>query len=131
MVGISNDFAAHPIDQDFDAEVEKAWRGQVEPALLEIRENLHDQGLLREIGSVAAGDPRRLATEAGGVFAAAHLNVVSLSHLLSFAVASGIAVTDVVLRAVKNMQEGQAKARKNAFYFLHHVGEVGRDTAQA
>src|SRR5438477_28816 len=67
MGRLATEFEARSFDPGFSAEVEDAWRTRVEPALVDIREALAEHGLLREVASVALGDPRRLIAEAGGV----------------------------------------------------------------
>jgi hypothetical protein len=118
---MSEEFEARPLDPDFAQEVEDAWRARVEPALLEIRETLAEHGLLREVASIALGDPRRLILEAGGVIAAAHGQILSLSGIMTAATAAAIPAADLIARAVAAAQSGKKGARRNAFYFLHRV----------
>jgi hypothetical protein len=120
---LSRDFESRPIDATFDAEVEDVWRREVEPALVDIREALAEHGLLREVASIALGDPRRLMLEAGGVVAAAHGEVLSLSGLLTAGVAVGVPSLDVLGRALRGRSQGQRNAKSNAFYFLHRVAD--------
>jgi len=121
MARMSTTFGQTALDEGFASEVADAWRTDVEPALLDIRETLAEHGLLRETASVAFGDPRRLLVEAGGVFAAASTPAISLSHLMTAAVAAGITVSDVIGRAVVGRQAARRAARNHAFYFLHRV----------
>lgn len=118
---LSRDFESRAIDEGFDLEVEGIWRREVEPALVDIREALAEHGLLREIASVALGDPRRLLLEAGGVVAAAHGRILSLSSLLTGAVAAGLPTLDVVGRAALSRGQGRRQVKSNAFCFLHRV----------
>jgi hypothetical protein len=120
---MSSEFEARALDPEFAREVDDAWRTRVEPALLEIRETLAEHGLLREVGSVALGDPRRLILEAGGVIAAAHGEILSLSGIMTAATAAAVPAADVVGRAVAAAQSGKRGARRNAFYFLHRVAK--------
>lgn len=123
MTALSREFESRPIDESFDAQVDEAWRRQVAPALLEIREALSEHGLLREAASIALGDPRRLLAEAGGVLAAAHGEVVSLSGVLAASVAAALPMADVAGRALKESLGSKRAARSSAFYFLHKVAE--------
>jgi hypothetical protein len=120
---LSREFESRPIDEAFEAEVEDAWRTQVVPALADIREALAEHGLLSEAASIALGDPRRLVVEAGGVLAAAHGDVLSLSALLTTGLAAGVPLADVAGRAFRQSREAKRDARKSAFYFLHRLGE--------
>lgn len=123
LARLSRDFEARPIDATFQGEVENAWRTLIEPALADIREALAESGLLSEVASIALGDPRRLIAEAGGVLAAAHGEVLSLSGLVTASLAAGIPMTDVAGRAALEMIQARREVRKNAFYFLHRLGE--------
>lgn len=123
LAKISRDFEARSIDESFDAEVEEVWRTQVAPALQEIRETLAEHGLLREAASIALGDPKRLAVEAGGVIAAARSDVVALSSLWTAGLSAGLPLADIAGRALQKRREGRRGARNHAFYFLHRVGE--------
>lgn len=121
---IGRDSETRPIDESFAVEVEDAWRLDVEPALAEVRESLAEHGLLREVASVALGDPRRLLLEAGGVVAAAYGPVLSLSGALTAGAAVGIPTVDVAGRALQQHREERLKAKSSAFYFLHRVAEA-------
>lgn len=118
---MSREFETRVTDESFVLEVEDAWRTQVEPALADIREAMAEHGLLREVASVALGDPRRLMAEAGGVVAAAHGDVISLSGLLTAGAAAGVPAVDVVGRAALARSRGRRAARQHAFYFLHRL----------
>lgn len=121
---LSKNFEARPIDEAFDDELEDAWRREVAPALAEIRESLAEHGLLREAASVALGDPRRLMVEAGGIFAAAHAPLLSLSELATASAAIGVPIVDVMGQALAKRIESRRQARKNAFFFLHGIEEA-------
>lgn len=129
LARMSRDFESRPIDEEFEAEVGDAWRTQVAPALADIREALSEHGLLSEAASIALGDPRRLLVEAGGVLAAAHGDVVSLSGLITAGVAAGLPLADVAGRALLQSREAKRNARKSAFYFLHRLADEGRGRA--
>ena len=126
MADLSREFESRPIDRDFVNEVEEAWRRRVEPALQEIRESLAEHGLLREIASIALGDPRKLMLEAGGVLAAAQGHVISVSRFMAIAMAAGLPTIDLVGRATQRVRESRRTVRTNAFYFLHRVSEEAR-----
>lgn len=123
MARMSRDVASRPLDDDFYAEIAQRWRSDIEPALQEIRETLAEHGFLRQVASIAAGDPRRLMAESGAVIAAA----LSPQHVFQGAVAAGVAVAapavDVGFRAVRERQRGRNFAGRNEFYFLHRVAE--------
>lgn len=123
LAKLSREFESRAIDDGFDAEVEDAWRTQVAPALGDIREALAEHGFLSEAASIVLGDPRRLLVEAGGVVAAAHGDVLSLSNLLTAGLAAGLPLADIAGRALRQSREAKKEARKSAFYFLHRVSE--------
>lgn len=123
MAALSADFAARSVDEDFAVEVEDAWRKTVEPALADIREALAEHKLLRHVASIALGDPKRLAAEAGGVIAATHADLLSLSGLMAVGAVVGVPLVDVVGRAMGAQRRGRSPVRSNGFYFLHHLGE--------
>lgn len=126
LARMSREFESRPIDEEFDAEVEDAWRRQVAPALADIREALSERGLLNEAASITLGDPRRLLVEAGGVLAAAHGDVVSLSGLVTAGAAAGLPLADVAGRALQQSRAAKRDAKKSAFYFLHRLAEGAR-----
>ncbi|HEX7096602.1 MAG TPA: hypothetical protein VF183_12010 [Acidimicrobiales bacterium] len=126
LARLSREFDSRPIDEEFEAEVEDAWRRDVAPALADIREALAEHGLLKEVASIALGDPRRLLVEAGGVLAAAHGDLLSLSALLTAGLAAGLPLADVAGRAIQQSRAGERKAKTNAFYFLHRLDEESR-----
>lgn len=123
LASLSRDFESRPIDESFDVEVEEVWRAEVSPAIADIREALAEHGLLNEAASIALGDPRRLLAEAGGVLAAAHGEVLSLSGLLTAGLATGLPLADVAGRALLHTRQARRESRKSAFYFLHRLGE--------
>lgn len=121
LATVSREFEMRPIDKSFHAELEEAWRQRVLPALTEIRETLAEHGLLKEIASIALGDPRRLMIEAGGVIATGHADVVSLPGLITAGLAAALPIADTVGRALVKTLETRRDARKNAFFFLHQL----------
>jgi len=123
---MSREFQSRPFDLDFAREIEDAWRLRVEPALRDIREALAEHGLLREVASVAMGDPRRILAEAGAVLIAANSPIVSLSHFLGLMAAIGTPVADTAGRAILGVRAARQGVRRNAFYFLHRVAEEAR-----
>lgn len=130
MAELSREFGSRPTDEEFKNEIEDAWRTNIAPALLEIRELLAEHGLLRQTASVALGDPKRIIAEAGGVVIAAASDVVSLSRMLTAAIAAGVPVADLMGRALKNVRDGRQRALTHKFYFLHQLGiEAERRTA--
>jgi hypothetical protein len=122
MAEMTRDFSTRSFDEEFALEVEDAWRQRVEPALAEIREALAEHGLLREVASVALGDPRRILLEAGGVFAAGHGELISISEMMTAALATAVPAADIVGRAILKVRNGRRDVRSNGFYFLHHLG---------
>jgi hypothetical protein len=129
LARMSREFESRPIDEEFEAEVEDAWRTQVAPALADVREALSEHGLLSEAASIALGDPRRLLVEAGGVLAAAHGDVVSISGLVTAGIAAGLPLADVAGRALQQSRAAKRDARQSAFYFLHRLAEEARGRA--
>lgn len=121
MGELTRDFASRSFDDEFALEVADAWRHRVEPALVEIREALAEHGLLREVASVALGDPRRILVEAGGVVAAGHGDLLSISEMMTAALATGIPIADVLGRAILNTRKARRHVRRNGFYFLHQL----------
>jgi hypothetical protein len=118
------------VDANFAADVEDAWRERVGPALLEIEEALREHGLLREVGRVVTGDPKRILLDTvGGALVATHQNLVSLSGLLAAAAAAGVPPLDVACRAARETLEARAEAERNSFYFLHQVGRAAAGSA--
>jgi hypothetical protein len=126
MTRICKEFASRSIDDGFKAEVEDAWRERVEPALAEIRESLAEHGLLREVASIALGDPRRLVVEAGGVVAAAQTDLLSLSTFMSLGLAGSLPIADVALRALSQSLDARRGIARQGFYFLHKVEHESR-----
>jgi hypothetical protein len=126
LAKLSREFESRSIDEGFAAEVEDVWRTQIAPALADIREALAEHGLLSEVASITLGDPRRLLAEAGGVLAAAHGEVLSLSGLLTAGLAAGLPIADVAGRALRQAQDAKRSVRTSAFYFLHRLGEEAR-----
>lgn len=123
---LSSRFTNRPIDAEVAYEIEDAWRTQVHPSLVDIRESFAEHGLLREAASVAAGDPRRLMAEAGAVFAAGFTGAVSISALMTAGLAAGIPVADVVMRAAQQSTSSRKGIRRSEFYFLHQLGDEAR-----
>lgn len=99
MALLSAEFSHRPIDDDFVVEVQDAWRSTVEPALIDIREALAEQGFLRQAASIALGDPRRMLVDAGGVLAAAQGDLISLSKFATIGAALGAPLALIVRRA--------------------------------
>lgn len=128
MAKMSRDYESRSVDGEFSQEVEDAWRETVAPAIAELREAFAEHGLLKQVGAVALGSPKQLALEAGAVFAAAGGQVPVLSRVVATSIASGVAVADVLGRALKDATAGKKNARQDAFYFLHRVGEAAGQT---
>lgn len=128
MVTLSKDFA-RPIDDGFAHDVEDAWRQRVEPAIADIRESLAEHGLLKEIASVGLGDVRRLLSEAGGIWAASHADLLKLSGLVSAGLTAAVPALDTTGRAVKETMAARRDARRQGFYFLHKLVHEGHKSA--
>lgn len=118
---IAKAFESRAIDEDFDIEVEDAWRMTVAPALEDIREALAEHGLLKEAASVVSGDFRKLLIEAGGVFVAAHGPVVNISSIVAALAAASLPTADVAMKAARGSRHAKQAARRSAFYFLHYL----------
>ena len=129
MARLARDFESEPPDRDFPFEVEDVWRSRVEPVLSDVREALAEHGLLREAASVARGDPSRLITEAGAVFAAGHTLTSSLSTAMCTALALAVPTAGVALRALEASSKGKRTARSSSMYFLHKLGEEAQARA--
>lgn len=125
MTKLSNEFA-RPVDDRFAAEVESAWRARIAPALADIRESLADHGLLREVSSVVRGDVRQLATEAGGVIAASHTNLIDLSGLLTLGAVAAVPALHTIGKAVNGRISARRDVEKQGFYFLHKIDSEAR-----
>lgn len=125
MVSLSTQFD-RPIDNEFAADVADAWREKLAPALEEIRESLAEHGFLREVASIALGDGRRMLSEAGGVWAASHANLLDLSGMLTFAAAAGVPAVDTAARAIRETLAARRDVEKQGFYFLHKLDEESR-----
>ncbi|MEL6894445.1 MAG: hypothetical protein AAFP84_22845, partial [Actinomycetota bacterium] len=125
---LADDFENRPIDSDFDNEVAHAWRTTVNPALLQVRESFAEHGLLREVASVAAGNPTRLLAEAGGVVAASQATFASFPNAVTGLSAVGLPMFDVAIRAFKARHDAAAEIRRSAFYFLHLIGEAASES---
>lgn len=125
MVRLSKEFS-RPADDDFPAGVADAWRERVAPALDEIRESLAEHGFLREVESIVLGDVRRMLSEAGGVLAASHTNLLDLSAIVTLGAAVGVPALDTAGRAVKETMAARRGARNQGFYFLHKLDEQSR-----
>lgn len=125
MVSLSRQFE-RPIDDHFAADVADAWRERVAPALEDIRESLAEHGLLREVASIAMGDVRRMLSEAGGVWAASHANLLDLSGMLTLAAAAGVPALDTAARSVRATMAARRDVRNQGFYFLHKLDEESR-----
>jgi hypothetical protein len=131
LVTLSREFEMRPFDEGFAVELEDAWRQQVAPALAEIRETLGEHGLLKEMASIALGDPRRLMIEAGGVVATGHGDVLSLPGLMTAGLAAGLPIADTVGRALLRTIEVRRGVRTNAFFFLHRLESEAAKRARA
>lgn len=130
MARMSRDVATHPLDTEFQADIESRWRSDIEPALLEIRETLAEHGLLRQVSSVATGDPRRLMVESGAVIAAAMSPQNVLDGAVAAVAAGAVPALDTVLRAYRESKRGRSTARASEFYLLHRVDEASRVSAR-
>jgi hypothetical protein len=124
MVSVASGFETTILDRDFETEVEDAWRRDVAPALADIRERLAEEGLLKQVASVAAGNVKTLVAEAGGVFAAAKHDLISLSGFAAVAGAAALPVADVAVRAVQGLLKAHREIAKERFFFLHAIGEA-------
>lgn len=125
MVSLSRQFD-RPIDDEFAADVADAWREKVAPALEEIRGSLAEHGFLREVASIAQGDVKRMLSEAGGIWAASHANLLDLSGMVTFAAAAGVPALDTAARAVRETMTARRDVKKQGFYFLHKLDEESR-----
>jgi hypothetical protein len=123
MVRLAQGFG-RPLDATFVTDVEDAWRQSVAPALADIREALADHGLLRDVASVARGDVTRLISEAGGILAASHANLVNLSNLLTMGAAAAVPTLHTLGKAVNQRMATERDVERQGFYFLHRVGEA-------
>jgi len=65
-------------------------------------------------------------TEAGGVVAAAHADLVSVSGLVAAASSLAVPAAHVAVHATTNRLEARRKIRKSSFYFLHAVEHAAR-----
>ena len=66
--------------------------------------------------------------ETGGVFAAAHTDLLSLSGLMTLTAAIALPAADLTGRAVQGVIEKRRNVRRSAFYYLHRVGQAAAGT---
>lgn len=129
MGGLRAEFSAHPVDDRFEVEVERAWRYHVAPALTDIREAMTEQGLLRHARGIALESLPRVSTQTLGVLAVGVTDLLSMSRLMTGAAALALPIGDIALRALKASLEGKASTRHHGFYLLDLIDQAARQTA--
>jgi hypothetical protein len=118
-------FAIRPFDEDFSREVEHSWLVSVEPALVEIREDLANAGFLRTSAAVMGRDVKALAMEAGGAIAFGVANWTDLSAWIAAAAALALPSAHLSAAALVESRSLRREAMTNKFFLLHHVGDLG------
>lgn len=103
--------------------VEYLWREQVEPALLDIREQLAEHALIRELARTIRADLRDLVkgapTRAGvAVLAGA---VANLDTAVSVAAAGVLGVVPPIADAVAARKAAQDEVQRRDFYYLYRL----------
>jgi hypothetical protein len=118
-----------PFDQHIEAEIDAAWRTDIDPALRDIRQSMAEHGLVRELLQALGGD---LANFVKGMGPAAGLGVIAANAMdLGMAVSAGLtagaAAGPSVAKALLARQQGRAAARANDLYYLYETGRrLGR-----
>lgn len=111
-----------PFDQHVEAEVNAAWRTEVDPAIADIREAMADHSLVREIVRSfrrSAGDVLRGWAPVGlGVTVA---KVADFDMAVTAAIATGAVATQAVVDALEGRSQGRQRIRAHDFYYLYEV----------
>jgi hypothetical protein len=126
VAGFSQHISSPSYDSDFESEVDDLWRNEVDPAIHEIKEQLADHSLVREIGRHLGADLKNMVFAASGPFVA--LGVQSFASLDAMVATAAGAATPILAVAQETMQSMQARrealrdAQTNDLFYLYDLG---------
>jgi hypothetical protein len=120
VVGLTDRLHAGPFDDDLPAEMDDLWRTDVQPALDDITEGMHQHGLLHEMARAARDDVKTLV--AGG--AALYVGFTGLASMTDWVAATAGITASAVGAAAKGHADAareQGALKRHDLFFLYAV----------
>lgn len=110
------------VGEDLDFEVEQLWLETVQPALLGLKDEMADHGLVREIArSLDVQNVRDFGEWTAGTYIAVG-SATALDAIATGLIATAAGgVATVALEALRARREGQAGPRVSEFYYLYEA----------
>lgn len=118
VIGFSEEIRAAAWDSDFASDADMVFRKEVEPAVLELEEDVKSNGDLNEL-ALRTFRPGDAAVGLGVMF-------TSLTHLpavAAVALGSGVAAAMTGRRAYEEWREDRKNMERNQMYFYYRSGE--------
>lgn len=121
VVRLSAQITARPFDDDLPAVLDDLWSAEVQPALSEMDDNLHEHGLVREIARAARRDVHKLLTEGAGLYMGLSQLTTMSDWLSATAGTTGVALTAGALGYDRAADAKKELCRRD-LYYLYEVG---------
>lgn len=108
------------LGKDLDQEVEHLWETNVNPALVELDELLHQHAFVRELARLGGLDVAKYMAYATGMYVG--LGAASDLGQVAASIASAApGVVEASTRALLGRNAGSAEARRHELFYLHEV----------
>jgi hypothetical protein len=108
------------IGPDSASRIDDLWIREVEPAILSIKEQMHDHGLIRVMAAAAGADVQTLVTE-GAALGVGLGALTDLAAWVSALVGVGAPSAQVAYSGWKASKEGRAAAMRSDLFYLYEA----------
>lgn len=122
VVRLSKDMHAAPFDADMPDKIDDLWNTEIQPALAELHDGLHDHGLVREIARAARDDVKTLIATGPGLYLA-FAAVGTVNELVSTAVPAAAPVIAAAAKGQATHAKEQKRLRDNDLLYLYEVSK--------
>lgn len=108
------------IGPDANAQIDDLWVNEVEPAILAIKEQMHDHGLMRELARTACDDIKTYLAEGTAIV----LGLGTLTGIAGWAstlLGMGAPSAQASVQAWKSSHDGQLAAQRSDLFYLYEA----------
>jgi hypothetical protein len=119
----AKDLAMRDTGPDIRTEVEEYWATDVVGALADIREQMQDHGLVREVARSLSKDVRTLVLEGSAMYVGLN-SLTSLNSWISSAAAVAAPAIQAAITGARKSHDGRLAARRHELYYLYAISQI-------
>ena len=120
VVRLSDRLQAGPFDRDLPDEIDDLWGAEVQPALDQIGDGLHDHGLVREIARSARQDVKTLIAEGSALYVGL-AGLASVNEWISATAGLASAAVGATAAGAHRSSAARKDLRRSDLFYLYEL----------